>query len=181
MMRTWSKIIAVSAFLALGACETDYSSGSLPMVYLETQSTIRPDDKVSGNMSVEIDGNSVFSSRLGVEYRGSTSYRLSDKKGMGLTLRQKNGNSVSKSILGMPAESDWVLMGHVFRATGPDEYMALDPTLMHHYLGYELARNIGMYASRCRWVELTVNDEYQGIYILMEKLKNDRLDRKSVV
>ena len=66
----------------------------------------------------------------------------------------------------MPAESDWILMGHVVRSNGPDDLYAFDPTLMHHYVGYELARSIGMYAARCRWVELTVNGQYQGVYVL---------------
>ena len=31
-----------------------------------------------------------------------------------------------------------------------------------------------MYASRTRYVELFINDKYQGLYILMEKLKRDK-------
>ena len=53
---------------------------------------------------------------------------------------------------------------------------------MHHYIGYELSRSIGMYASRSKFVELEVNGDYKGVYILMEKLKRDknRIDIKKL-
>ena len=164
-------------FIALGfnSCTKDYTSGQLPMVYLDVDGQIRPDDKIDGEFSIEVDNRTVVSGDMGVEYRGSTSYRLSDKKSYGFEIRKANGSGTPKALLGMPAESDWILMGHVVRSSGPDDLYAFDPTLMHHYVGYELARSIGMYAARCRWVELTVNGQYQGVYVLMEKLKADRM------
>lgn len=169
--------IRVVFFLALATiftgCEPDFTSGQLPLISIETVSPIRPDTKSTAHFSLSIDGKTAVESLIGVEYRGSTSYRMSDKKSYGFELRNAQGASRSKSLLGMPAESDWILMGHVFRATGPNDFYAFDPTLMHHYIGYELARGIGMYASRCRWVELKVDGQYQGVYILMEKLKDD--------
>ena len=44
---------------------------------------------------------------------------------------------------------------------------------MYHYLGYELFRDMGRYSSRCKFVELEINGQYQGIYVFMEKLKRD--------
>jgi hypothetical protein len=43
---------------------------------------------------------------------------------------------------------------------------------------YDLARTLGWYAPRGQHVELVINGEYQGVYILMEKIKrdNDRVD-----
>ena len=53
---------------------------------------------------------------------------------------------------------------------------------MHNYIGYEMARSIGRYASRCQFIELQVNDEYLGVYVFMEKLKRDnqRINIKSL-
>ena len=45
---------------------------------------------------------------------------------------------------------------------------------MYHYFGYELFRNMGRYASRSKFVELQIDDDYQGVYVFMEKLKRDR-------
>ena len=73
-------------FIALGfnSCTKDYTSGQLPMVYLDVDGKIRPDDKIDGEFSIEVDNQTVVSGNMGVEYRGSTSYRLSDKKSYGL-------------------------------------------------------------------------------------------------
>jgi len=44
---------------------------------------------------------------------------------------------------------------------------------MYHYLAYNLYRQMGNYASRTQFVELEINNEYQGVYVFMEKLKRD--------
>ena len=59
-------------------------------------------------------------------------------------------------------------------------YSALPPplfstlSLMFHFLGYELSRNVGRYASRTKFIELEVNGDYLGAYVFMEKLKRDK-------
>jgi len=163
------------ALTVLFSCVPDTPDSGLPRIFIATEKGIRPDVKRQGQFTLAVNGKEQVSSFIGVEFRGSTSYRMSDKKSYGFELQNESGDSRAKSLLGLPAESDWILMGHVFRATGDDEFYAWDPTLMHHYIGYELARDIGMYAARCRFVELEVNGEYQGVYILMEKLKKDPL------
>ncbi|MBK8636635.1 MAG: CotH kinase family protein [Saprospiraceae bacterium] len=37
-----------------------------------------------------------------------------------------------------------------------------------------LARELGMYASRTRYVEVILNGNYQGVYVFMEKVKRDK-------
>jgi len=79
-------------------------------------------------------------------------------------------------VLGMPAESDWVFYG----------INGFDPGLMHNAIFHWLGKQIGLAASRTRYVEVfrkidagpvTTND-YFGLYLLEEKPKrnNDRLD-----
>jgi CotH kinase protein len=62
-----------------------------------------------------------------------------------------------------------------------DKYI-FDKTLMYNYVGYELSRSIGKYASRCKFVELELNGEYLGVYVFMERLKRDsnRINIKSL-
>ena len=175
MLRRISLYVIIVMAFGFHSCTQEYTSGQLPMVYLDVDRQIRPDDKIDGTFSIEVDNRKVVGGNMGVEYRGSTSYRLSDKKSYGFEIRTANGNGTPKALLGMPAGSDWILMGHVVRSNGPDELYAFDPTLMHHYIGYELARSLGMYAARCRWVELTVNGIYRGVYVLMEKPKAHRM------
>jgi hypothetical protein len=161
--------------LFLVACQKEYNEGSLPQVYVETNALVRADEKVSGSLRIELDDQEILESPIGIEYRGSTSFRMSDKKSYGFETRNQHHQSRNLSILGMPAENDWILMGHVYRSLNENDQYAFDPSLMHHYIAYEMARSIGQYASRCQWVELTVNGQYQGVYVLIEKLKADPL------
>jgi hypothetical protein len=45
---------------------------------------------------------------------------------------------------------------------------------MRNVLAYDTARRLGRYAARTRYVELRVNRQYRGVYVLMEKLKVHR-------
>jgi CotH kinase protein/Lamin Tail Domain/Secretion system C-terminal sorting domain len=155
---------------------------NLPIVVIDTDidpvtglPTVIPDDpKVLGTMKIiyHPDGSRNFltdtsnpaflnySGRLGIEIRGTTSALL-DKKPYSLTtLRSDNVSNNNVSILGMPAENDWVLNS-----------LAFDETLIRDYLTYDIARNTGNYASRGRYCEVVVNGDYKGLYIFMEKLK----------
>ena len=75
------------------------------------------------------------------------------------------------SLLGMPAESDWVLYA-------PFNW---DRTLIHEQFVYELSRDIGRYASRTKVIEVYANtnggvldqSDYIGVYMLEEKIKQD--------
>jgi hypothetical protein len=104
---------------------------------------------------------------------------LSDKKSYGFETWDDQNEDVNVSLLDFPEEEDWILTGHVFRAS---ENRIFDPTLMRHYVGYELYRQMGRYASRCQFVELAVNGQYDGVYVFMEKLKRDknRIDIKKL-
>jgi len=88
------------------------------------------------------------------------------------------------SLLGMPAESDWIIHGPYS-----------DKTLMRNYQMFTWSRQIGRYAVRTRFVEVFLDfdgdgrvewdggtqwsdTDYRGVYIFMEKIKrgNDRVD-----
>ncbi len=49
-----------------------------------------------------------------------------------------------------------------------------DKTLVKNVLTYELFRRTGRWAPRTRYVEVIINDDYRGIYVLTEKLKRDK-------
>ena len=132
---------------------------------------IENEPKVPGYLKIFEEGELVFEHHIGIEYRGSTSFRLSDKKSFGFETWDESGDDQNASILGFPEEEDWILTGHVYRAS---EGRMFDPTLMRHFVGYELYRSMGNYASRCQFVELEVNDDFVGTYIFMEKLKRDK-------
>jgi subtilisin-like proprotein convertase family protein len=89
------------------------------------------------------------------------------KKNYDLDLIDSLGVKIDTTLLGLPAENDWI-----FKA----EY--LDPTLMYNSLAYEFSRRMGRYAPRTRYCELFLDGDYKGVYSLTEKVKrdNNRLD-----
>ncbi|NJK87410.1 MAG: hypothetical protein HC906_16925 [Bacteroidales bacterium] len=62
----------------------------------------------------------------------------------------------------MPAEHDWILYAPYS-----------DKTLMRNLLTFELGAQLGNYQCRGRFVELYLNEDYRGIYVLLEKIKRD--------
>lgn len=150
----------------------DIGSSVIPYVIIDTEGSIPNEPKVGASVEIYISKELVFEHRIGIEYRGSTSFRISDKKSYGIETWDGGGSDVKVSILGMPAEEDWILNGHVV-STDPGNLYIWDPSLMRHFLAYELYRSLGNYASRCKFVELELNGQYQGVYVFMEKLKRD--------
>lgn len=153
----------------------EVDTGALPYIRITTDVFIENEPKVAGDIAIFENQRLSFSFPIGIEYRGSTSFRLSDKKSYGFETWDENDQDVNVSILGFPEEEDWILTGHVFRSSSNTIF---DPSLMHHYIGYEMYRSMGRYASRSKFVELEVNQDYVGTYVFMEKLKrdNDRID-----
>jgi hypothetical protein len=173
-------ILLISSFTVISCKKSDVEHKSLfdvslgtsviPYIQVFTEDIIQNEPKIPGVMDIYIEESHVFSSTIGIEYRGSTSYRLSDKKSFGIELWDESNDGYDAPVLGFPEEEDWIFMGHVFRAA---DNRIFDPSLMHHYLGYQLYRSMGNYASRSRYVELEVNNSYEGVYVFMEKLKRD--------
>ena len=106
-----------------------------------------PFNDFDGSITIERRGNSS-------QWQGKTPYRFE-------TVDDEGENS-NVELLGMPAENDWVLYA-------PWQ----DKTMIRNVLTYQLSNEMGRYASRSRYVELYLNDEYRGIYVLMEKIKRD--------
>lgn len=153
-------------------------SSDLPLVVIDTDgATIIDAEKIPATMGIVYNGvgnmNLVsgpfndYNGHIGIEIRGNSSQWNSPKKSYGVELWDVDGLDIEAPLLGMPDESDWILSANYF-----------DKSFMNNPLTFELAQQMGHYASRYQYVELVLNGEYQGIYILMEKIKRGggRLD-----
>jgi hypothetical protein len=108
-----------------------------------------------------------YTGRINIEIRGSSSQTL-PKKQFGLTTyKDDNVTKVNVSLLGMPADNDWILNG-----------LGYEPSLIRDYLCYNLSRMMGNYASRTVYCEVMLNGSYNGLYVLQEKIKqgSDRVN-----
>jgi hypothetical protein len=146
---------------------------NLPLIEVQTNGNyIQKDNKVTvdidiidngeGNLNWSGNPANVYTGKAGIEIRGSSSSGF-DKKNYGLELRQSDGTDSAVSLLGMPAESDWILHGPYS-----------DKVLVRNHLAYTLFSRLGHYAPRTRFAELRINDQYQGVYVLLEKIKRDK-------
>jgi len=158
----------------------DIEGSEIPYIIIDTEGNqIQNEPKIPASMTIYESKVEVASASIGIEFRGSTSFRLSDKKSFGIETWDEEGNDIDMSFFGFPEEEDWILLGHVNNQVNG---LVFDRTLMYHYLGYNLYRDMGRYASRTQFVELEVNGDYLGVYVFMEKLKRgkDRIDIKGL-
>ena len=148
-----------------------FNESTLPIVVIDTDGQeILNDPRIVVHMGI-IDNDSGinnmddsfngYDGQISIEIRGSSS-QMFPKKQYALETQDIDGENLNVSILGMPAENDWILYAPYS-----------DKSLLRNFLAYELARNMGRYASRTRFCELVINGDYKGLYIFMEKIKRD--------
>lgn len=150
------------------------SSSNLPIIKINTNGKeIVDEPKIIADMSIIDNGpgktNHIgdthysYQGKIGIEIRGHSS-QMFPKKQFGFETRDATGNDdVDVSLLGLPAESDWILSANYS-----------DKTMMRNILSYQLSREMGHYASRTVYCEVIIDNEYKGVFVLMEKIKKDK-------
>jgi len=152
--------------------EINFSSSNLQIMIIETaaQQPIPDEPKIMARMGL-IDNEGArneltdafndYDGLIGIERRGSSSQSF-PKVGYGFETREEDGSNNNVKLLGMPKENDWVLHGPYS-----------DKSLMRNALAYTIGRELMDYAPRVRFCELMINGDYQGVYLLTEKIKRD--------
>lgn len=160
------------ALVPAGA-EVDFTSSNLPIVIIDTGGeTIVDEPKITAYMGViwkpdgarnhTNDPHNDYTGQIAIELRGSISQGF-PKRSYAFETREETGANRNVSLLGLPSENDWVLYGPY-----------CDKTLMRNTLTLDLLRDMGYPASRTRYCELILNDDYRGLYVLLERTKPDR-------
>jgi hypothetical protein len=165
-------------FLTIGVSSALYSqslfeSTNLPLIVIDTNGrTIVDEPKITAKMKIihnvpsrrnyATDPGNIYDGYVGIEIRGHYSASLPQKP-YGFETRDSLGNNFDVPILNMPAENDWILLANYN-----------DKTFMRNTLAFDLFAAMGHYQPHTRLCEVIVNNEYQGIYVLTEKIKRDR-------
>ena len=108
------------------------------------------------------DPGNIYDGYVGIEIRGSYSASLPQKP-YGFETRDSLGNNLNVPILNMPEENDWILLANYN-----------DKVFMRNTLAFDLFTKMGHYQTRTRLCEVILNNNYQGIYVLTEKIKQDK-------
>ena len=172
----------------LSAFSQSFTDSNLPIVLINTDGGVGIPDapRVFANMKIIYRGQGLrnylndqntiayinYNGRINIETRGSSSQTL-PKKQYGLTTyKADNTTKLNVSLLGLPADNDWILNG-----------LGFEPSLIRDYLCYNLSRMMGEYASRTVYCEVLLNGSYIGLYVLQEKIKqgSDRVNVKKIL
>ena len=150
-----------------------FTSSNLPIIKINTNGqTIMDEPDIVAHMDIINNGagnrNHVtdlpndYSGKIRIEIRGESS-QMFPKKSFRVETQDDLGENLNVPLLGMPAENDWVLYAPY-----------TDKTMMRNVLTYKLGNDMGRYAPRTRFAEVVINGNYQGVYVLIEKIKRDR-------
>lgn len=148
-------------------------SSNLPIVVINTNGQSIPNSvKITAEMGIIYNGDGQinqtsdpfnnYNGRIGIEIRGSSS-QMFPKKQYAVETRDSINNNLDVSLLGFPEDNDWIL-------NAPYS----DKSLLRNVIVYSIANRMGRYASRSRFCELFLNNEYMGVYILFEKIKRGK-------
>ncbi|HML84397.1 MAG TPA: CotH kinase family protein, partial [Bacteroidales bacterium] len=147
-----------------------FTESNLPIVVISTEGIEIPNEpKIPGTMKIIDNGpgminhpddpGNVYDGGIGIEIRGSFSASLPQKP-YSIETRDALQNELDVSLFGWPEESDYVLLAN--------------KVFMRNVLAFYLSNEMGHYASRTRFCEVVVNDQYKGIYVFGEKIKRDK-------
>ncbi|HMJ68563.1 MAG TPA: CotH kinase family protein [Cyclobacteriaceae bacterium] len=167
-------IVTCLCWISTRAQSVNFTSSNLPIIVVKTNGgTIVDDPKIvvdmgiidngPGNRNNLTDPFNAYNGKAAIEIRGSSS-QMFPKKQYGIELRAENGLDDNElALFGMPKEGDWILFAPYN-----------DKTLIRDALSYRLGRSMGNYASRSRYFELVLNDQYMGVYVFFEKVKRGK-------
>ncbi len=146
----------------------------LPLILIDTEGqTIPNEPRITARMKLIYNGGGYYNKtsdpangydgQISIEIRGESSAWFSPKKSYSLETQTDLGENNNVSLLGLPAENDWVLYAPY-----------LDKSLLRNVLSYRLYEEMGHYSPRTRFVEVVLNNDFQGVYVLTEKIKRDK-------
>nr|MDT0660397.1 CotH kinase family protein [Micromonospora sp. DSM 115978] len=128
--------------------------------------------------TTRLNATPTVATRSGIHLRGNSS-AMFDKTPYRLEFWDNASDDADYPVLGMPADSDWVLRGPFS-----------DKSLIRDSFVYDLGREMGMPAPRWSFVEFYLNtdsgpvaaSDYMGVYLIVETIKNskERLDLKQL-
>lgn len=166
------KICILVLFLFAKNVYAQLTSSNLPIIVINTNGqTIVDDPKKTCDMGIIYNGPGVtnyltdpfnhFFGKIAIEIRGSTSQQY-PKKSYGLETRDSIGGNLNVALLGMPKDNDWILYGAY-----PDK------SLMRNEFTYTAFGKMQPWSPRYVYCELVINNQYVGVYTLLEKIKID--------
>lgn len=147
-------------------------TSNLPIIVITTYGVEIPDEpKITGSMGIidngpgtinnQFDPPNNYNGFIGIEVRGQST-QMYPKKAYGFETRDESGENLNVPLLGLPEENDWILYAPYS-----------DKSMLRNFISFYIGSKLDPYCTRMAYCEVIVNNDYKGVYILMEKIKKD--------
>lgn len=139
--------------------DSEFPYAGIPRIVIETEhfrSVKDKDTEIPAKLQLWGDKNPLSDiMELTIKGRGNTSWSIMPQKSYKLEFLEKT------ELLGFPQNKDWALITSY-----------ADKSLMRNHLVYQIAATIGLsYTPKTQFVEVYLNREYMGVYLLAETIK----------
>lgn len=157
---SWDTVDCNETYLPLD--DSEYPYAGIPRIVIETNDLrqIRDTEKYI-SASLQIYDSTAASSpiyKISVRGRGSSSFASMPKYSLKLKFDDK------VPLLGMPEDTEWALISN-----------SADKTLLKNFVSLKLYSWLGgKYTPRTQFVEIFLNRQYLGVYLLSENIKANR-------
>ncbi len=155
---------------------------NLPILFIDTSCgdttthAIHKDYRIGARMKIINNANGInygdtvthpsqtadYEGWVAIRYRGESSFYWSDKKPFNfktMYTSDPNGEKRKTTILNMPKDNTWVLIG------------VGDRSLLRDVLMFQLERPYFEYTPRCCYCEVVLDGIYYGVYVLAENIR----------
>lgn len=140
-----------------------------PVLYFVTNDRKNINDEFYMNMYIydQFNSEGVLVDRISNEYkvrmryRGSSSLRYPKKQYRLTVLEDDSEKTMKASLLGMPADTKWVLNAPY-----------LDTSYARNYVLFGISRELFEWAPNVKLCEIYIDGEYQGVHLLIESVES---------
>lgn len=172
-MNRFFLVVLLSYLGFFAKAQVNFVSSNLPIISITTNGkTINENYKIVADFVVRDNPSKInklsdpitYQGKIGIELRGSTSLSISVRKPYSIETREDDGftNKVI-ALLGMEKENDWAMIAPYS-----------DKTLVRDAFLYHLGRKMMTWAADFRFADVFVNGNYEGIYMITEKIKQGK-------
>jgi len=157
-------LFACCAFLITDEASARESTG-LPVVYINTDggaAIASKEDYIGASLVIEDEkGTAVYDGVTEVKGHGNSTWKRFPKKSIKLKLDK------STDLFGMGKNKHWLLIANY-----------IDPSCMRNKTSVQVAKILGADCMDCIWVDVVINGEEYGNYVLYEqaRISKDRVD-----
>ncbi len=142
--------------------EAFFEVGSVAKIEIIAEAEITSkEDYVNSSVTITDEGYELKNAVAGIRLRGNSSLNA-PKKSYKIKFDKK------QDLFGFGSDKEWALIANYY-----------DPAMVRNFYAYRLALAMGMeYAVQCKFAEVYLNGEYQGLYLLCETVKtgNNRVN-----